>query len=217
MQIRSFFLILAIASVTGFGAGAATLDANHTTTDKPNNNTGLGFVTTSLGQTFTAIGSGILQSVQFSILKFGASTSDVGFDIRNLDGSAPDPDAADALFSSSIANGDIGVLSGNPYSWTMITVDVSSANIAVTSGDTLSFFLSSIIGQSFAVQTDYQNAYSGGQRWSQNGDGNAFSANTAADLTFATTIAAVPLPASLPLLLLGIGGLSWIRRRRESV
>ncbi len=219
MTIKQSILSALFAGIMGFSAQASVLDANHATTDDPNNGTGLGIVTTALGQTFTAIGNGILETVSFRILKINTTplaTEDVTFDIRNVDGfGAPDANAGDALFTTSIANGDIGVYGPQPYDWSLITVDVSSANIEVSMGDQLAFILSASLGQEFGVQTDYLDAYSGGARFSQNGDGTAFSSLSTADLTFSTTLAApIPVPASLPLLLAGFGAIGIIARRK---
>lgn len=218
MSLRNLFMIATTAIFTTVSAHAAVLDANHSTTDDPNNNTGLGIVNTSLAQTFTVIGNGILDSISFSILNLSGTTDDVGFDVRGVDiGGNPNPLASSSLFSTSIANADIGSFGPQPYAWSVITVDVSSANIAVSTGDVLSFVLSSSIGEEFGVQTDYLDAYGGGARFSQNGDGTAFSSLATADLTFSTTItpAAIPLPASLPLLAIGFGALGWMRSRRR--
>jgi len=199
---------------------AVILDQDFATTDDPNHSTGLGIVTTGLGQSFTVGVTGLLSAVEFNVLRLnGATTGDLTFDLRSLTGGVPDASSASALGTSIIANGDIGLIGGSPYAWTTVHVDVSGYGINVTAGDELAFILSSPIAQEFTVQTDYLDAYAGGMRWSQNGDGTAFASLATADLAFATYVddgiapSAVPLPAGLPLIAAAFGLLGLMRRR----
>jgi hypothetical protein len=214
---RSLFLAAA-ALALGFAAPASAtvvIDQNFVTTDHPDNGTGLGITTTSLGQTFTVGVTGKLAAVEFNILKFSGMTGDVTVDIRSLAGGAPDSLASNALASATVANGDIATYGPSPYAWTTILVDFSAANIMVTAGDMLSFVLSSPIGQEFGVQTDYTDGYAGGSRWSQNGDGNAFDELADADLAFNTYVD-LPEPGTLAVFGLGLAGLAFARRRKAA-
>ena len=198
---------------------AALLDQNFTTTDDPNNNTGLGIVTTGLSQSFTVGISGKLDSVSFNILKFSGTTGDLTVDIRNMTGGAPDQSSGSSLGSVTISNADIGVVGGNPLPFTNILADFSSANIAVSIGDMFAFVLLSPIPQDFAVQTDYLNGYAGGSRFSQNGDGNSWSEFARADLTFSTyvDVSAVPVPAAVWLFGTALIGLVGFGKRRKAI
>ena len=219
----SFTRIQSLAAVVlavGFAAPASAaviLDQNFVTTDDPNNNTALGIVTTSLAQTFTVGISGKLDSIVIQVLQDPATTGDLIGDIRALTGSAPASLASSALASVTVANGGIGTIGSTPYAWTSILVDVSAANIMVTSGDMLSFVLSSPIGEVFFAQTDYTNAYAGGSRWSQDGDGTPFSELASADLAFKTYVdTELPEPATLVIFGVGLAGLGYVRRRRSA-
>lgn len=194
-------------------AAAPVVDQSFATTDDPDHNTGLGIVSTSLGQSFTVGLTGTLAGVEFSIFKFRGTTGDLTVDIRSVTGAGPSASAGSALATASVANAAIVFESSSPYAYSTIYVDFSAAGLHVMAGDILSFVLSSPISEQFAVQTDYLDAYAGGERWSQDGDGNPFSANSSADLSFRTFVS-VPEPGTTTLLGLSLAGLVAFRRRR---
>ena len=210
------FIFFGIFSLGVFSSASAAIivDQEFSTTDDPNHNTGLGIVVDSLAQSFTVGVSGILNSIEFNILGINA-TDDVTFDIRNMVGGSPDALESNALFSTVISNGDIGSFGSQPYSWSSIVVDVSSANLSVSAGDQYAFVLGSEIGQEYGVQTDYLNGYSGGNRFQQLGDGTAFGSSDFFDLTFKTTVNQVPEPSILALFSASLAGLGLIRRRKK--
>ena len=205
-----------IIAFTAPASAAVIIDQNFTTTDDPNNGTGVGIVTTSLAQTFEVGLTGSLAAIELNILKFSGTTADLTIDIRSLVGSSPDPLAANALATVNINNSAIATLSSSPHLWSSIYVDFSFANIAVTAGDSLSFVISSVIGEGFDIQTDYLNGYSNGSRWSQNGDGATFSELSTADLAFNSYIdvANIPEPSIWALFSIGMVGLGLARRRK---
>ncbi len=215
---KAFASFLVVGAVLfGFSAplSAAIIDQNFATTDDPNHGTGLGIVTTGLAQTFTVGVTGTLASVEFNILKMSGTTGDLSVDIRSLVGGVPDSLMANALATSTISNSLINTYGGSIYSWTTISVDVSAANIAVASGDMFAFVLNSPLGEEFGIQTDYTNAYAGGQRYSQNGDGTSFGGLSSADLAFKTTVISVPEPSVITLFGLGLLGLGIARGRQK--
>lgn len=207
----------ALICVSASGAQAATLDQNFVTTDDPNNNTGVGFVTTSLGQSFTVGVTGIFHSLSFNILKIAGTTGDISVELRNMVGGSPDVLLANALASATVLNSEIDTFGGQPYDWTTITLDFSGAGLFVNAGDQLAFTVTSTIDEKFGIQTDYTDAYAGGARFSQNGDGSAFASLSTADLAFSTSVSAVPLPAGLPLLLSGFAAFAWMRRKSSAL
>ena len=218
MKIRdramaSFLVVGAVLFSFSAPLSATVVDQNFATTDDPNHSTGLGIVTTALAQTFTVGVTGTLASVEFNVLKTSGTTGDLSFDIRSLVGGVPELLMADALTTSTISSSLINTAGG---AWTTISVDVSAANIAVATGDMFAFVLNSPIGESFSVQTDYTNAYAGGQRYSQNGDGNFFFGSFSADLAFKTTVTSVPEPTIITLFALGLIGLGIARGRQKS-
>lgn len=215
--LASFLVVGTVLFGFSTPLSATVIDQNFVTTDDPNHNTGLGFVTTSLAQTFTVGVTGTLASVEFNVLKMSGTTGDLSFDIRSLVGGVPDSLMANALATSTISNSLINTFGGSPYSWTTINIDVSAANIAVAAGDMFAFVLNSPIGEKFGIQTDYNNAYAGGQRYSQNGDGTSFYASSYADLAFKTTVNAVPEPSVIALFGLGLLGLGIARGRQKRV
>jgi len=200
-----------------FMISAALLDQNFITTDDPNHNAGIGVAFSSLAQTFTVGITGILDAVEFNILKASGTIGDLTFDIRSLVAGAPDPLFANALATATVNNNDIDTIGAQPYAWNAITVDVSAFNILVTAGEMLSFVLGTSTGETFIIQTDYLSGYAGGERYSQNGDGNAFSGLSYADLAFKTYVTA-SVPESTTVVLLGFGliGLVTARRTRKS-
>lgn len=198
---------------------AATVDQNFVTTDNPNNNSGVGLAWDGLAQSFTVGLSGVLDSVSLNVLKLAGTTGDLTVEIRSVTGGTPDPFSGSALASATISNGDIDVFGAQPYAFSNIHVDFSSANIAVTSGDILAFALLSPFGEGFGVQTDYLGAYAGGNRFSQIGDGTAWFNNTPnADLTFSTyvDVSPVPVPAAVWLFGTALLGLIGISKRRSA-
>lgn len=213
--VRLFFAVLVAVVLAAPVSAGTVLDQNFVTTDNPNSNTGVGLASSSLAQTFTVGLDGTLAAVEFNILKNSEPVFDLTVDIRTLIGGAPDPLAANALGTTTVAAADIGTFNANPYPWTSIRVDFGAAGIAVSAGDMLAFVLT---GGPYGVQTDYTDSYAGGQRWSQSGYGNPFGVLATADLAFKTyvDVAAVPIPAALPLLataLAGLGLAAWRARR----
>lgn len=214
-KLFHYLAVLLAAVVISPASASIVIDQNFTTTDDPDNGTGLGIVTTSLAQTFTVGLDGKLAAVEFNVLQMTATNGDLTVDIRPLVGSAPDPDASDALASVVVPNGDIGTYGPSPYSWTSLFVDFSAFGIAVSAGDMLAFVLSSPLTEEFGVQTDYTSAYGGGSRWSQDGDGTAFSELATADLAFKTYVN-VDSPATFALLSLGLAGISFKCRQKKA-
>lgn len=196
---------------------AGIIDQDFITTDNPNHNSGVGLAWTSLAQTFTVGTTGTLASIEFNVLKLAGTTGNLTFDVRSLSGNAPDPFIANALFTSTVSNDDIDTFGDQPYAWTSIVIDLSAANIGASIGDMFAFVVTSTPGESFGIQTDYSNGYSGGERHFQVGDGSLFSQNSNADLAFKTTMnVSVPEPSSISILALGLIGLNHFRRKGKA-
>jgi len=198
------FLIIVTSDIS-----AGEIDQEFRTTDNPYNATMVGIVTTSLAQTFTVGVTGTFDTVEFKVIKYPETTGNLTFDIRHasvagqtqFDFDTPDPFFSNTLFTATILNADIGA----SFPWSSITVDLSSARIEAKEGDMFALVLTSTLGQAFAVQTDYLNGYSYGERCSQIEDGSFFSPHDYADLTFKTTMNVnVPEPNSISLPALGL-------------
>ena len=99
----------------------------------------------------------------------------------------------------------------------LVALAMFHAMPSVLAGDVLAFVLLTSIDERFFAQTDYENGYAGGSRFSQNGDGNPWSNLATADLTFSTyvEVSAVPVPAAVWLFGTALVGLAGFGRRRK--
>jgi hypothetical protein len=187
------------------------------------NNTGIGQVSSSIGQTFTVGLTGTLTGIDVFIAELATETTTGGLtlDVRSVSGSgAVEPLAANALASATIPDASVPFRATSSPFFTPILVDLSAAGLAVTAGDILAFVLTRVNGDDdpYYVQTDFDAGYLGGTRVSQLADGDAFFPSASTDLTFRTYVetagsAPVPLPSTLVLIGLGLAGFGWNRRR----
>ncbi|MEM6374947.1 MAG: VPLPA-CTERM sorting domain-containing protein [Pseudomonadota bacterium] len=223
-MIRSTVLAVAFAA-SAVPSAAATLDQDNTAFTPQDSF--LGIVTSTYSQSFTVGVSGVLNSISFLAREFRNSSLGLFFEVRNLAPSnIPSTAPADLLFSTTIADSAIS------SSFQTFTIDVSSANIAVTDGQLLSF----IVGMntpdnsngSYTIGTGFAAPYSRGtRRCGSFADPRAFDFNCglSADLWFQTTVAEastpdpnpapIPLPAGAWLMLSGLAGMYAVRRRKQ--
>ncbi|MCP5371965.1 MAG: PEP-CTERM sorting domain-containing protein [Hyphomicrobiales bacterium] len=222
--MKTLHALLLSLGVTALGiaapapASATVVDQQFTTTGPVDSNTATGVTFAAMAQTFTVGVTGLLAAVELYVLRTGGTTGDLTVDIRGLvSGGAPEPLAANALGSTTLANADVPVRpSTTPYGFAPILIDLTAANIAVTAGQILAIGVSSAAGEFFVFQTDYSNGYAGGGLWTQSSDGLAFSPTTS-DFSFTTYVntgTSVPEPGTLGLLVVGLTGLGWAHRRR---
>lgn len=89
-----------------------------------------------LGQTFTVNKTGVLSSVEVEVARnTRLPGSDLFFELRSTDSTGAV--SSSALFSATIAEADVSI------SFSFLSVDLSSANLAVTKGDVLAIILKS--------------------------------------------------------------------------
>ena len=211
-KLRTILWLAAACLSTRVPAGAATiLDAHW---DGPANDSGgyLAHLGIDIGQTFTVENAGTLASVTFSAVRTSDFAGPLVMDIRPVTGGFPDAFASTALFSTTLAASQItaGAL-GN------VTVDVSSAGIAVTPGELLAITLSSnaTIGGARWGMTDGDPYAGGASYYRGHGDGIPYILG-GADMLFDTFVQTAPEPSSS---LLGASGLllaGAIGRRKRS-
>lgn len=149
----------------------------------------------------------------FSAVRTSDFAGPLVMDIRPLTGGFPDALASTALFSTTLPAGDITVGAlGN------VTVDVSSAGIAVVPGELLAITLSSsaAVGGARWGMTDGDPYAGGASYYRGHGDGIPYILG-GADMLFDTVVQIAPEPSSY---LLGASGLVLAaaigRRRRPS-
>lgn len=166
-------------------------------------------------QTFTVGVDGTLDRIEVSLDdKPVQSTSDLVFAVYETTLGVPN---ASSIYSGTITT----VPSGTPG---YVTLDLSSANIPVSTGDQLAIALTTsdpgdVYGWAWDVTASALDPYAGGQIYLRNGttvpnwvNSPEDTATTKWDLVFKTYVT-VPEPASLAVLVLG--GLLTTRRRRR--
>jgi hypothetical protein len=164
------------------------------------------------GQTFTVGVTGTLSSIVVEIVKSSAAIiADLVLDLRTPDGALPGLPGA-TLASVAVAGTDITT------GTSLVSFDLSGAGISVTSGDFLSFVLTSDTlhagpGPYFANNSGVGGGYSGGEGYRTTlGDGTNFVSTL--DYRFQTFVdTAVPEAGSFFLLAASLAGLRLVRRR----
>lgn len=202
-------LILGVVGAIGLTVGyaaAATLDQQNV-----GGVTTLGFnITTSqpIGQTFTSGLSGQLGSIELELGRTVLATGDVIVTVY-------DEINGVALGSSVIAAVDIPAVAGLS-GFSFVSADFSTSGITISSGEDYWF-------EATTTQPSFSFGGVNPFAWLGNADGYAGGFATVrsgavpgGDMRFKTYVTAVPMPASLPLLLAGLGGLAMIRRRRKA-
>jgi len=149
-------------------------------------------------QTFTVGMDGVLSRIAAGIKQGGSAVEDITLTLLTTDvGGAPDS----ILTSAVLTPGDVGT------AFSFVSFDISSANVAVTTGDLLAIQLSSPAANNFPFSQRYDWAqgpsYAGGAAYTNGTNGNF-------DFQFQTYL--IPEPASAVLLFLG--GLALATRRR---
>lgn len=212
--MRKFLLTSAILAVMATGASAGTVstlgseDSQIIYWGLPD--------TAAYGQTFTLGSAATVNDVTFRIDDFGASVSYV-LNIFAWDGSKT---SGSALWS---AGGSTSGVAG------MTTILTSAGNTLLGAGQFVAFLQATSTGSTAWGSVAGSDAYAGGAFVFQNNGGDQSQWGTVNwstdwqgpgyDLAFAINyddVAAVPLPAGLPLLAAGIGGLFALRRRRRA-
>jgi hypothetical protein len=170
-------------------------------------------------QTFTMGMDGILSALHVQVYR--GQNRDLVLDVRNTTvGGAPTESDVAVLASTTIPYSSI------PYEVpTWVAFDVSSAGIAVRSGDVLAIALrvpDSPYAPAYSWLFSTSGGYAGGQRWTRSAtwaDGilgdtwnGTYAGNALVDMNFRTYV--VPVPGAVLLGVLGLACSGWRLRRR---
>ncbi len=169
-------------------------------------------------QTFTVLNTGLLETVDVQVYSNGTAMSDLIVSIIETTGGDPVLGAS-PLATKTVASGDIsGAFAGS----LTVSIDFSMDSLMVTAGQVLAIVLSSsdpfFGGYVWVLGVDNQSMnYAGGDSYlSQNGA--PYQKFSTGDYGFRVSVAPseVPLPAALPLFLIGLGGLGFLKRRKKT-
>ena len=214
--MRHLFAAAILAAIPVFGQ-AATLDANFESSTNQGAQVGLTY--SNLAQSFTIENDGTLESIELKMSKFANDV--VGPAIVDLYAFAASIGAS--LGSSSAAAADVP--NGVAYDW--VVFDFSGLNLAVSAGDTFAVGLydgGSTENNQYVWNAGVNDSngsfatYLGGQRYSSGDDGATWGGVPSWDMSFRVNLdpSVVPVPASLPLLVAGLGAFGLMRRRKSS-
>ena len=169
--------------------------------------------TAAYGQTFTLDAAATLNSLTF-LINDGGSAISYDLHIAAWNGSMV---SGASLFTSSGSTAGVADFAA---------VSSSLGDTLAAAGQYVAFFQATSTGSAQWRGTDSAGTYDGGEFVFQNNGGNVsqwttvnWNAFGSRDLAFeivTDSVAAVPLPASLPLLLAGFGGLAAMRRRKNA-
>ena len=170
----------------------------------------------NIAQTFTVGQSGVLQQVDLMLSRWGAATGNFSLSILTTSGGVPDGGGS-TLFSQLYPVTDI-VPVDDPSSNEFLSIDVSSANISVSPGDTLALAVTHA-GNNWVQWNSVLGGYGSGSGFV--GDGDLVTSwrlinNLDYDLVFRTYVSTVPVPAAVWLFGSGLLGLIGVARRKNS-
>lgn len=209
--MKRIFCAAVLAVLPSLGL-TATLDANYEPTNTTNAQVGLTY--SNLGQSFTALNSGTIESVELKLYRFsGSSAGDAIVDLYSFSGTF-----GASLGSTTVAPSAVNT--SPDFDW--VTFDFTGLGIDVVAGTQYGIGLydgGAAQNNQYVWNADYgaDALYAGGSRFSSGDDGATWTPGTA-DFAFRVNLdpSVVPLPASLPLLLAGLGGMTLLRRKKAS-
>ena len=213
-------MVLAAVSAAMFAAPVSAATVADAGFQSPSNsNVAVGLAFPQVSQSFVQVNDGQLVSVGAYLTGPTSGVASGSFDFSIASRTAGQlPSAWTILGTMSFDAADLGAGSAN-FAW--FDFDVSSLGLVGSAGSLWGLvldnaqFSSGFVAWSEAVGTDatYADGEAFGGRLQDTMRLNDLSFRTTVDTSVTVTPSEVPLPASLPILMAGLGGLAFLRRR----